>query len=377
MITDAFINATTVENASLESINLMKNNDTNEVHQHISSILENEWSQNVQAVANILQNPRVISPHTVMKHIVKGCQSVFIPYYIVSACTGASQHNFVKFSNEDELFTILVNLVSNNLGFIAKRALAALNGLFDETNSDILASFLTHKEDSVRNNALIMLLNIYENKEEEDFVMLLGTKIPQKLKHSYIKSFQDRKQQLEIGFIFRDLIIANTPSLVNFKEYREFKLSTIEIFPALLKEEEELVTAEGLSLFLQQVNPELHADIEYSQELIEKIDILEQGGLDAEQFFISVHDKILSSSVQNVIFDPNFNDDLKEVFNIFDVDGDGVVSVQDLIEAFQIVNGEILTQETAQTYIEGSDKTGSGTLDYEEFKHMMENFLTN
>ena len=59
--------------------------------------------------------------------------------------------------------------------------------------------------------------------------------------------------------------------------------------------------------------------------------------------------------------------EFKEAFAIFDKDGDGSVSVDELMTIMTML-GERLTREEVETMIRDADKDEDGELNFEEFK---------
>jgi len=65
-------------------------------------------------------------------------------------------------------------------------------------------------------------------------------------------------------------------------------------------------------------------------------------------------------------------DEIKEAFKIFDKDGNGFISAQEL-RTIMTSFGEHLSSEEADEMIECADINGDGKIDYEEFARMMYN----
>merc|ERR1712130_115430 len=68
--------------------------------------------------------------------------------------------------------------------------------------------------------------------------------------------------------------------------------------------------------------------------------------------------------------DSDIEGDIREAFRVFDKEGNGFISTQDLMEVMQTI-GEILSVEEAQEMIEEADMDGDGNVNYEEFVAMI------
>ena len=65
---------------------------------------------------------------------------------------------------------------------------------------------------------------------------------------------------------------------------------------------------------------------------------------------------------------------IKEVFDLFDKDGSGKVSVEELVDIFETL-GQTLTEQEAIELVSGLDKDGDGELDFEEFCGYLESIM--
>ena len=71
--------------------------------------------------------------------------------------------------------------------------------------------------------------------------------------------------------------------------------------------------------------------------------------------------------MSNRMKDNGSEDELVEAFKVFDRDGDGSVSVDELMTIMTML-GERLTREEVETMIRDADKDEDGELNFEEFK---------
>ena len=92
--------------------------------------------------------------------------------------------------------------------------------------------------------------------------------------------------------------------------------------------------------------------------MINEVDESGDGELDFPEFLL-----LMSNSMK----DNGSEDELVEAFKVFDRDGDGSVSVDELMTIMTML-GERLTREEVETMIRDADKDEDGELNFEEFK---------
>jgi len=105
-------------------------------------------------------------------------------------------------------------------------------------------------------------------------------------------------------------------------------------------------------------------DKELSQ-MIEKIDVNRDGCVDIEEFR-ELYESIMSER------DEEEEEDMREAFNVFDQNGDGFISVDELrsvLVSLGLKQGR--TVEDCKKMIGSVDVDGNGLVDYKEFKQMM------
>ena len=65
-----------------------------------------------------------------------------------------------------------------------------------------------------------------------------------------------------------------------------------------------------------------------------------------------------------------FEAELKEAFNVFDADGNGFISAQELMSVLNNI-GESVTDEEIDLMINEADLDGDGQMDWDEFVKIM------
>jgi calmodulin len=70
--------------------------------------------------------------------------------------------------------------------------------------------------------------------------------------------------------------------------------------------------------------------------------------------------------------DRDDEEDMMNVFRVFDKDGDGYITAEELKQAMLNLNEEV-TDEDIEDMIREADDNGDGTVNYEEFIKMMKN----
>ena len=103
---------------------------------------------------------------------------------------------------------------------------------------------------------------------------------------------------------------------------------------------------------------------EYELEFVLKdLDMYGNGTLTFPQFL-----KLLSQKYN----DTKFNvEEMKAVFRIFDKDGDGYITSDEIQEEMS-THGAVFSDQQIKQMMEGADSNGDGRIDYEEFVKLME-----
>ncbi|KAJ2661596.1 hypothetical protein IWW48_002305 [Coemansia sp. RSA 1200] len=132
-----------------------------------------------------------------------------------------------------------------------------------------------------------------------------------------------------------------------------------EAFALFDKDGDNFISAEELGSVMRSLgkNP---TETEL-QDMIAEIDRDNNNKIDFIEFvtLMARHDK-----------DENKEDEIKEAFRVFDVDGDGKIDANELRTIMTSI-GEKLTDEEVDEMIREADANGDGRIDYNEFAAML------
>jgi len=99
------------------------------------------------------------------------------------------------------------------------------------------------------------------------------------------------------------------------------------------------------------------------EDMINEVDSDRNGTIDFEEFC-----KMMTTPTKDV----DFEAEMKSAFKVFDHDGSGTISLDELRRVMKSF-GEILTEDELDAMIKEVDKNGDGSIDYQEFVHFMLN----
>ncbi len=95
--------------------------------------------------------------------------------------------------------------------------------------------------------------------------------------------------------------------------------------------------------------------------MIKEVDEDGNGKIDFNEFY---------SLMQKRMKDTDIEEELMEAFKVFDRDGDGKISGQELRHVLENM-GEKLTDQEVEDMVREADLDGDGLISYEEFTRMM------
>ncbi|KIW82217.1 hypothetical protein Z517_05244 [Fonsecaea pedrosoi CBS 271.37] len=132
-----------------------------------------------------------------------------------------------------------------------------------------------------------------------------------------------------------------------------------DVFALFDKDGSGTITAQELGEIMKSLgqNP---SDSEL-QDMINEVDVDRSGSIDFEEFL-----KMMSTTVKA----QDFAHETRAAFNVFDKDGSGTISADELRQVMKSL-GENLTDEEIDEMIREADKDKNGTIDYEEFVQLL------
>ncbi|KIW42932.1 uncharacterized protein PV06_06430 [Exophiala oligosperma] len=138
-------------------------------------------------------------------------------------------------------------------------------------------------------------------------------------------------------------------------EIKAFK----DVFALFDKDNSGTITASELGEIMRSLgqNP---SDSEL-QDMINEVDIDNSGAIDFDEFI-----KMMSTTVKA----HHFADETRAAFNVFDKDGSGTISADELRQVMKSI-GENLTDAEIDEMIREADKDHNGSIDYEEFVQLL------
>lgn len=99
------------------------------------------------------------------------------------------------------------------------------------------------------------------------------------------------------------------------------------------------------------------------QDMINEVDVDGSGTIDFQEFLEMMTKHMKETDTEQ---------ELKEAFKVFDKNGDGKISAEEL-KTVMLNLGEKLTDDEINEMIREADANGDGQVDYEEFVKMMSN----
>ncbi|KDQ10734.1 hypothetical protein BOTBODRAFT_190368 [Botryobasidium botryosum FD-172 SS1] len=97
------------------------------------------------------------------------------------------------------------------------------------------------------------------------------------------------------------------------------------------------------------------------KKMFEEVDTDGNGTIDFEEFV---------TMMAGHVDDSTFDQEVEDAFKLFDKDGDGQISAQEL-KGIMLSLGQKLSDKEIEEMLDEADISGSGYISYEEFKQMM------
>lgn len=111
----------------------------------------------------------------------------------------------------------------------------------------------------------------------------------------------------------------------------------------------------------------MHPSKEELEILLNSVDTDRNGVIDLNEFIDVMRGHLYNGPEDGA---PTPEDELREAFSVFDKDGNGFISAEELKSALLNL-GEKLEDHEIRAMIAAADRDGNGEIDYEEFIAMM------
>ena len=136
-----------------------------------------------------------------------------------------------------------------------------------------------------------------------------------------------------------------------------------EAFRLFDKDGDGTISAEEFGAVMQVLG--LTPTAEELEILLDSVDVDRNGVIDFAEFV-----EVMKGHLWQAGEGPSGEDELKEAFAVFDKDGNGFISREELRAALLNL-GERLDDEELDAMMKAADRDGNGEIDYEEFILMM------
>ncbi|KAL1819634.1 hypothetical protein DCAR_0415935 [Daucus carota subsp. sativus] len=160
----------------------------------------------------------------------------------------------------------------------------------------------------------------------------------------------------------------------NKNNSEEYKAELKSVFATFDKNNDGFITRQELQESLKNIGIAMtDKDV---KEMVEKVDSNGDGLIDIDEF-CELFESIMSpANINGIEGEQEEGEDgggyLKEAFNVFDEDGDGVITVEELgmvLSSLGFKEGKLL--ESCKEMIRNVDVDGDGKINFDEFKMMM------
>jgi len=142
------------------------------------------------------------------------------------------------------------------------------------------------------------------------------------------------------------------------KEIKEFK----EVFALFDKNSDGTISTVELGGILKGLHQEFSE--KQLEAMIRKVDINGDGQIDFDEFLLMMDGQIGANRGKSEV------DELADAFRVFDKDGNGEITSDELYAIFQSL-GQNIDRETINLMISTVDTNGDGTISFQEFRKMM------
>lgn len=146
------------------------------------------------------------------------------------------------------------------------------------------------------------------------------------------------------------------------QERREFR----NAFRLFDKDDDGQITIKELRDVFEGLN--YHFTREQLLKMVESIDDNSDGVIDIHEFVLVMSNDTLYSDVDNM---RSYLEEVKEAFEVFDKDGDGSISIDELAHIMEALGEKLNIKDIVDMMFE-ADEDGNGNIDFEEFMNLME-----
>ncbi|KAL3323058.1 hypothetical protein AABB24_040254 [Solanum stoloniferum] len=197
--------------------------------------------------------------------------------------------------------------------------------------------------------------------------------------HSLIQSISLKSQPLQEKTIITPSSSSKTTSMADQKKVKSFnnynKVELRGIFSTFDKNNDGYITKQELKLSLKNIG--IFMEDKDIVDMVEKVDSNKDGLIDLDEFYELCHTFLGMEGVEqegemNEEEVANREQGLKEAFDVFDYDKDGLISEEELskiLSSLGMKEGKKL--DHCKEMIKKVDVDGDGMVNFDEFKKMM------
>lgn len=227
----------------------------------IKKILECNWEDELQIVANLLQNPFLIPEDIRIDCLIRGLNDIDTPYYILSAALGVQRLQLNE-TDELELLKCLRSVVFNEQGVISMRAFIALQPhLKYPTDNDLFVKILNMPKSSLHDSALSWM--VLQTNDKKDLLSALQKgNVPDHLVSMAEKKMDEHCESLAHGeeSPVSIEVFDYIPNLIDFEAMLDKEETLAEFFEDLDTDNNNKLSADEVKTFLEDIGKDV--DIE-------------------------------------------------------------------------------------------------------------------